>query len=731
MSCAPQNGNFRLLDAYVGWDPDGPTGSLNLEGLEDPAGLRLSLKNPGEIDSGELLARIPPGRLAQGCGLCEWYLATPRPSRLLRLDRCSGRWLPIWNKRCDPGLLNDTVAIAARGRRVAAADKSAGVVWIWAKEGERLSAAIAVRGTPGPIAFSVSGELLVTVVSVEGASSILRYGPTGDALGALPIQIPADAGTPDRLAVSKDHTVWLVTRATPGVLKLWKAVCTDRQFQPAETAELATAFEATGLTAAEDGMGFCLSQSGSEGAPVERCFSWYGRPVNPGDIPRPAPLQRQTQGQLLTQAIDSGIPRCRWHRVRITADVPLHATLTIAVSTSEQSAPPDQGVSDDPQWSQFPPGRPHSLDWQTASSGSLDFLIKQPPGRYLFVRMRLAGDGIVTPSIRCVRLDFPRSTSLEFLPPVYRENPAAEDFTERFLSLFDSTIADLDRAIERYPALLDPAGVPEEVLPWLGSFLDVAFDPLWEPERRRRILQAIPQLYRKRGTVEGLKMAFKLVFDVEPIIQEQAAERSWGILGSKTVRGGTLNPDSDGSCDSAADTNSTDGQAAGSPRQPVAPTAASNTAILRGMRLFGRSRTRFRLGNSPLSKATIRSYGNPDHDPLISGAYRFRILVPIPLQEKNLHDKSLQVRMEQLVESQKPSHTVATVRFAEGGGLLLGGWCAVGIDTVLGHPPQPILGPEGNVRLRGTAVLWPARGGRERGPVMGQILRVGIETVME
>ncbi len=510
----------------------------------------------------------------------------------------------------------------------------------------------------------------------------MLFGPTGDAHGEFPVPLPVGVGSVvDRLAVADDRTVWLVTR-TAGALQLWKAACADRPFQQAGMSELAAAFAPTGLTAAEEGLGFCLSQSGPEGVAVERCFSWYGRPASSADIPRPVPPQRQTQGQLLTQAIDSGIPRCRWHRVRITADVPPHATLTVAVSTSEQDYPPDQGVPDDPPWYGFPPGRPHPLDWQTAPAGSLDFLVKQPPGRYLFVRMRLTGDGVATPTVRCTRLDFPRSTSLEFLPPVYRENPDAEDFTERFLSLFDATIADLDRAIERYPALLDPTGVPDEVLPWLGSFLDVAFDPLWEPARRRQILQAIPQLYRRRGTLDGLITAFKLVFDVEPAIQELAAERNWGILG--------------------------------------------RNACLRGMRLFGRSRTRFRLGNSPLSRATIRSYGNPDHDPLNAGAYRFRVLVPpSPSRDKDLH-----TRMEQLVESQKPSHTVATVRFG-GGGLILGQWCAVGVDTVFAPPPQPILGSQGNVRLRGMTVLWPGRGGRKAGIVPGQTSRIGIETVVE
>src|SRR5262249_1877300 len=140
---------------------------------------------------------------------------------------------------------------------------------------------------------------------------------------------------------------------------------------------------------------------------------------------------------------------------------------------------------------------------------------------------------ITTPVVRRIRLDFPRVTSLDFLPPVYRERPEAEDFTERFLSLFDASIAEMDRAIERAPALLDIEGAPDELLPWLGSFLDVAPDPSWDAERLRKILRAAPELYRRRGTKEGLAEAIRLVFDVEPAIQEMAAERDWGGLGDE------------------------------------------------------------------------------------------------------------------------------------------------------------------------------------------------------
>jgi phage tail-like protein len=318
----------------------------------------------------------------------------------------------------------------------------------------------------------------------------------------------------------------------------------------------------------------------------------------------------------------------------------------------------------------------------------------------------LQGSETDGPVIRRVRLDFPRVASLQQLPAVYRESPEAEDFTERFLSLFDAATEDLDRAIERFPALLDPEGVPEEVLPWLGTFLGIVFDARWDADRRRKLLQAAPDLFRRRGTVAGLAKAIELIFgdtsnaddrdgqpvishDKRPVISERVWMRARGVV--------------------------------------------NHTARLGAMRVFGKSEARFRVGRSALGVAPLRSYGNPDHDPVRADAHRFTVLIPPNPVLKRMGTDQL----ERLIESQKPAHTLHSWRVG-GQGFILGRLSTVGIDTQLVPIPAPVLGSgeavtrcRGNVYLSRTSILRP---GPDR-PMctfrIGVNAAVGVHTTLE
>src|SRR5260370_28819430 len=78
--------------------------------------------------------------------------------------------------------------------------------------------------------------------------------------------------------------------------------------------------------------------------------------------------------------------------------------------------------------------------------------------------------------------------------------------------------------------MLDPSGVPDQLLPWLGGFFAIGFDPTWDADKRRKILHAAPQLYRLRGTVAGLEQAVETVFGVTPYIEELSSAGPWGSI---------------------------------------------------------------------------------------------------------------------------------------------------------------------------------------------------------
>jgi phage tail-like protein len=662
MSCAPGPPTFRLLDYLVGWNnPD----VCQLTDPDDPGGIQLAPLRASGLDRGDFLPWLPDPRLAPGCGPCAWYLAAPQRG-LLRRDPCGGGWQPAWPPDCDPGLAAAPHAIAARGHLLAAA--TPGAVYVWRREGEQLIAVI--PGYATALALAPWGELLL---ARDGSADLSRFDLTGLARGRI---VTGMTGRIDALTTGRplpDHdecTIWALTD-TGGTWQLW---CGDRgslsPYQQATPDDLALAVDQTSLTAVTD-QGFCLTEPGPDGDLVTSPFGWDGQSIGPIS---PATAALQTTGQLLTTAIDSGQPRCRWHRVRVDADVPAGTSVAVALATSEDCTT----------------GPPNPQDWQDGGAASADFLVDQAPGRYLYVQLRLTGNGTATPVVHRIRLDFPRVTSANQLPAVYTQDPAAGDFTERFLSLFDAAFEEGDRAVERYPALLDPGGVPDEVLPWLGGLLGLVFSPGWNADIRRSLIAAAPRLYQGRGTSATLSEVIKIVFDVDVAISELATDRNWAVL------------------------------------NPV----LNQASRLGSTRLFSRSRTRFLVGGSALSSAPIRSFGNPDDDPLTAQANRIQVGVP-PAPGRGGPDLTA---VRALVASQAPAHIVAEVRLG-GLGLVVGVWSTVGVDTALVPLPAPVLeappGAAQPVMLGRHSVVWPSARGSWAGIRLGSGLAVGRNTVAQ
>jgi phage tail-like protein len=92
------------------------------------------------------------------------------------------------------------------------------------------------------------------------------------------------------------------------------------------------------------------------------------------------------------------------------------------------------------------------------------------------------------------------------LPGLYQDDELASALT----GALDEVLAPALTTIDNIAAYLDPALTPEDFLDWLAGWVGIVLDETWPLERRRALVAAAAQLYRKRGTTAGLAMHLRL-----------------------------------------------------------------------------------------------------------------------------------------------------------------------------------------------------------------------------
>ncbi|NIJ18780.1 phage tail-like protein [Sphingomonas naasensis] len=149
-----------------------------------------------------------------------------------------------------------------------------------------------------------------------------------------------------------------------------------------------------------------------------------------------------------------------------------------------------------------------------AQHGSFELLFQRVEGRFLEARLTLASDGDSSPRLRALRASWPRISWAErYLPALYREDPEPADFLERFLANMQGTVSVIEGRMITAQTLFDTRTAPLETLGWLASWFDVALDPSWSEERRRRFIAHAIRFFGWRGTMRGLESALALAFD--------------------------------------------------------------------------------------------------------------------------------------------------------------------------------------------------------------------------
>lgn len=384
-------------------------------------------------------------------------------------------------------------------------------------------------------------------------------------------------------------------------------------------------------------------------------------------------------GTYYSEALDSNIYRCQWHRVLLSAHIPPGTSVRVDTYTAEAPKTIEEIQQPDTPW------ETGQIDSQVGCA-DWDCLIRSLPGRYLWLRLQLTGESMATPAIEQVRVYYPRSSSLQYLPATYSEDPESRDFLERFLSIFDTMRDEISRQITDIASYFDPGATPasksHDFLSWLGSWIGLTVDRHWPEERRRQLVKQAHRLYALRGTPEGLRQHILLYLGTEPYILEHFKLRRWLFLDHARL----------------GDQNA-----------------------LWGKRIIDRLQLdqQARIGSFQLIDTS-----DPVSDPFSHYAHQFTIFIPMHTPCSPTQQQTLQ----RIIEMAKPAHTQGYLKVVQPR-FRIGIESLIGIDTVLGrYPDQTITGES---KLGYESVLGTSSNDKPPTMRIGTRSRIGSSTLLD
>lgn len=412
-------------------------------------------------------------------------------------------------------------------------------------------------------------------------------------------------------------------------------------------------------------------------------------------------------GEAICGPLDSRIHDCVWDRMAIgIGDFPPGCAVEVSSFASNDGVRPPL-----PAWEpcltlvaplQEPPGPDGRFTVPPA-----DCLVQSEAGRFLWLRLRLRGDGLRTPAIDAIRVHYPRQRLLDELPAVFSHDDESRRFLDRLLAAFRVEFDRIDRFIDDGAALIDPRAVPDgALLDFLASWLGVAFDGGWTWAQKRRLLTVMPRVLGRRGRVDGLKVLLAAYLSNVSSMPLAEIER----LGFPMVL--------EGFRERAQRRLTVDGWRLGE-EIPLATAPYSR---------------RLRLDDPGGGERELVSVGTPDADWAAEYAHRFRVVVPAALVQTAASEQMLR----RVIESEKPAHTHYDLCLVPSS-VQVGVQSTLGIDMIVGEPPRMRLGcaadasgapgaPPRNA-LGHTALL----GGRREGHpsfALDRGARIGRETVL-
>lgn len=223
---------------------------------------------------------------------------------------------------------------------------------------------------------------------------------------------------------------------------------------------------------------------------------------------------------VLGQPFDSGRPGCVWHRLFLDAEVPDGCSLSVAARASDDPALLE-ALPFRAQPTPYLRGGGSELPWHdpwadvtrpaSPTTGTWELLFQEVTGRYAQLEITLSGNGRTSPSLRALRAWFPRFSYVHaYLPEVYQEEDEPQRFLERMLANAEGLLTEHEARLEQAWRLIEPRTAPVAAFDWLASWLGLHLEPQWSTARRRFLLRHVDRLYRRRGTVPGLRALLRI-----------------------------------------------------------------------------------------------------------------------------------------------------------------------------------------------------------------------------
>lgn len=104
----------------------------------------------------------------------------------------------------------------------------------------------------------------------------------------------------------------------------------------------------------------------------------------------------------------------------------------------------------------------------------------------------------------------------ELLPAIFQE----DEFVQRWMLGFDTVLSPVASVLDNVEAYFDPAVAPQDFVAYLATWVGVELDETWSDDARRELVRRAVELFKIRGTVEGLRQHVAIYAGVTPEIEE-------------------------------------------------------------------------------------------------------------------------------------------------------------------------------------------------------------------